>query len=67
MAATYLKRHDAIRGKILAAGERLKLVEAGNHCQGCIFRDGMHLWSEALEDARRPDLAADARLLHRPL
>ena len=50
MAATYLKRHDAIRGKILAAGERLKLVEAGNHCQGCIFRDGMHLWSEALEE-----------------
>jgi len=50
MAGTYLKRHDAIRGKILAMGERLKLVEAGNHCQGCIFRDGMHLWSEALED-----------------
>jgi hypothetical protein len=24
-------------------------VEAGNHAQGCIFRDGMHLWSEALE------------------
>jgi len=34
---------------VLAAGERLKLVEAGNHCQGCIFRDGMHLWSAALE------------------
>ena len=50
MAATYLKRHDAIRGKVLAPGERLKLVEAGNHCQGCIFRDGMHLWNEALED-----------------
>ena len=50
MASTYLKRHHAIRGKVLAAGERLKLVEAGNHCQGCIFRDGMHLWSAALED-----------------
>ena len=50
MADTYLKRHDAIRGKVLAAGERLKLVEAGNHCQGCIFRDGMHLWTAALED-----------------
>ena len=49
MAATYLQRHHAIRGKVLAQGERLKLVEAGNHCQGCIFRDGMHLWSEALE------------------
>lgn len=49
MANTYLKRHHAIRDKVLAAGERLKLVEAGNHCQGCIFRDGMHLWSAALE------------------
>lgn len=49
MAGTYLQRHRAIRGKVLAAGERLKLVEAGNHCQGCIFRDGMHLWSAALE------------------
>jgi hypothetical protein len=29
--------------------QTLKLVEAGNHCQGCIFRDGMHLWSAALE------------------
>jgi hypothetical protein len=49
MAGTYLQRHHAIRNKILDAGQRLKLVEAGNHCQGCIFRDGMHLWSEALE------------------
>jgi membrane protein DedA with SNARE-associated domain len=49
MAGTYLQRHRAVRGKVLAAGERLKLVEAGNHCQGCIFRDGMHLWSAALE------------------
>jgi membrane protein DedA with SNARE-associated domain len=49
MARTYLHRHRAVRGKVLAAGERLKLVEAGNHCQGCIFRDGMHLWSAELE------------------
>ena len=49
MASTYLKRHHAIRDKVLAAGQRLKLVEAGNHCQGCIFRDGMHLWSAELE------------------
>ena len=27
----------------------LKLVEAGNHAQGCIFRDGMRLNSPALE------------------
>ena len=35
---------------MLAAGERVKLVEAGNHCQGCIFGDGMHLYSEALRE-----------------
>jgi hypothetical protein len=33
----------------LPAGETLKLVEAGNHAQGCIFRDGAHLGSAALE------------------
>jgi len=30
-------------------GQIVKLVEAGNHEQGCIFRDGAHLWSEELE------------------
>jgi hypothetical protein len=34
---------------VLTAGEPLKLVEAGNHAQGCIFRDGMRLNSPALE------------------
>jgi len=34
---------------VLPLDQTLKLVEAGNHCQGCIFRDGMHLWSVALE------------------
>ena len=49
VAKTYLQRHRAIRGTVLPLGQSLKLVEAGNHCQGCIFRDGMHLWSPALE------------------
>lgn len=49
VARTYLQRHRAIRDLVLPLGQELKLVEAGNHCQGCIFRDGMHLWSEALE------------------
>jgi len=49
MAKTYLERHRAIGGTVLPLGQSLKLVEAGNHCQGCIFRDGMHLWSPALE------------------
>jgi membrane protein DedA with SNARE-associated domain len=48
LAHTYLRRFDARREEVLAAGETLKLVEAGNHAQGCIFRDGMHLCSPAL-------------------
>ncbi len=43
MAATYLRRFADRRDEVLAPGETLKLVEAGNHAQGCIFRDGMHL------------------------
>jgi hypothetical protein len=49
MAAKYLRRLGGRGSEILPAGESLKLVEAGNHAQGCIFRDGMHLWSEELE------------------
>jgi hypothetical protein len=33
---------------VLARGERLRLVESGNHAQGCIFRDGQHLATPAL-------------------
>jgi len=32
----------------LAAGETLRLVEAGNHAQGCIFRDGARLHTPEL-------------------
>lgn len=49
MAEKYLGRFGARRSEIPVAGEVVKLVEAGNHAQGCIFRDGAHLWSEALE------------------
>jgi len=49
VVATYLRRLGARRSDVLPEGETLKLVEAGNHAQGCIFRDGMHLWTEALE------------------
>src|SRR5262245_9596745 len=48
IAATYLRRFDSRRDEILALGENLKLVETGNHAQGCIFRDGTHLHTEAL-------------------
>jgi hypothetical protein len=37
------------RREVPAPGELVRLVEAGNHAQGCIFEDGAHLWSEDLE------------------
>jgi membrane protein DedA with SNARE-associated domain len=48
LAEKYLQRFGARRNEILPVGESLKLVEAGNHAQGCIFRDGLHLNSPAL-------------------
>ena len=50
IAQTYLDRFPELHGHVLPRGERVRLVEAGNHCQGCIFRDGGHLVSEALRD-----------------
>jgi membrane protein DedA with SNARE-associated domain len=49
IADKYLARWDGRRDEVLPEGETLKLVEAGNHAQGCIFRDGIHIWSEELE------------------
>ena len=49
MSQVYRKRFEARLEDVLPAGERLRLVEAGNHAQGCIFRDGMWLYSEVLE------------------
>jgi membrane protein DedA with SNARE-associated domain len=49
MADKYLGRFGDRRSEVLAAGETAKLVEAGNHAQGCIFRDGAHLCSAELE------------------
>jgi membrane protein DedA with SNARE-associated domain len=48
IAQTYLKRFAARANEVLPAGETLKLVESGNHAQGCIFRDGMRLNSSPL-------------------
>ena len=50
LAETYLRRFNRIRDRALEDGQPLRLVEAGNHAQGCIFRDGMHLWGSALEE-----------------
>jgi hypothetical protein len=49
VASRYLARLGPRARSIPAAGERLKLVEAGNHAQGCLFRDGGHLWTPELE------------------
>src|SRR5262249_5431072 len=48
LAETYLQRFAASADHILPAGKQLRLVEAGNHCQECIFTDGGDLNSEAL-------------------
>jgi len=50
IASTYLRRFSALRNPVLPAGQQVRLVEAGNHCQGCIFRDGSHLISETLHE-----------------
>ncbi len=53
MAEKYHQRLKGREQEVLPLGQTLKLVEAGNHAQGCIFRDGMRFWS--LELAERID------------
>jgi len=48
IASTYLRRFPELRGQVLRTGQHIRLVEAGNHCQGCIFRDGSNLISKGL-------------------
>ena len=56
MADKYLQRFSERQNEVLAVGEELKLVEAGNHAQGCIFRDGTRLCTPELE-ARIDDIS----------
>lgn len=49
IADRYLMRFASRRDEVLPAGAELRLVESGNHAQGCIFREGDHLWTPALE------------------
>jgi membrane protein DedA with SNARE-associated domain len=51
IATTYLKRFEARANEVLQAGRSFRLVEAGNHCQGCIFLDGVDLLTEELREA----------------
>ncbi len=50
MAPKYLQRFTDRRDEVLAPGEELKLVEAGNHAQGCVFRDGMRFCTPELQE-----------------
>jgi membrane protein DedA with SNARE-associated domain len=50
VAAKYLRRLKDKQDTVLVHGQSLRLVEAGNHAAGCIFRDGLHLCSTALTD-----------------
>jgi membrane protein DedA with SNARE-associated domain len=49
VAETYLQRFGADGHRVLASGESMRLVEAGNHCQGAIFLNGGRLFSVELE------------------
>jgi len=53
MAPLYLEKNAARLDDVPAAGERVQLVEIGNHCRGTIFRDGRSLATPEL--ARRID------------
>lgn len=48
IAPTYLKRFGVEADRVLEPGDPVRLVEAGNHCQGCIFLDGSDLLTEDL-------------------
>jgi membrane protein DedA with SNARE-associated domain len=50
LAGKYLQRLKQRAHEVLPAGETVKLVEAGNHAQGCVFRDGTRLSTPELVD-----------------
>lgn len=49
MKGVFFKRHAAELDRVLDEGERFNLVFAGNHKQGCVFRDGEDILTPALE------------------
>ena len=51
ISQTYLRRFEGAADEVLEVGKILRLVEAGNHCQGCIFLDGADLLTEELREA----------------
>jgi hypothetical protein len=51
LAHVYLRHRRGEASTVLAEGQRMPLVFAGNHCQGAIFRDATHLATEELRAA----------------
>jgi membrane protein DedA with SNARE-associated domain len=51
MARVFFKRHAARLDEILAEGQSLRLVESGNHSQGCVFLNGAALQGRGLAAA----------------
>jgi hypothetical protein len=49
MKRVYFKRFKKRLNDVPAHGESIQLVQSGNHAQGCLFKDGMHLYSQALK------------------
>ena len=45
----FFRRFEERLDDVLAEGEELQLTHAGNHVQGCMFRDGEHLRTRELE------------------
>ena len=50
MKRVYFKRFHNQLNETPEAGSEFALVRSGNHAQGCIFKDGMHLYSDALRE-----------------
>lgn len=48
MARVLFKRHAGRLEEHIPTGERVRLVESGNHCQGTVFLDGRKLAGEGL-------------------
>jgi hypothetical protein len=51
IAGTYLARFGEASAQVVPEGRQVRLVEAGNHCQGCIFQDGADLNTDLLRKA----------------
>ena len=51
MATSYLRAAKTSVGSVLAAGQKMQLVEIGSHCRGAVFLNGTHLVTPELTSA----------------